>query len=325
MKAAVVSSFGSAPRYEEFPSPAAAADDEMIIDVIAAGLHPRVRSQADGSHYTSTGELPLVPGIDGVGRGRDGLLRYFILPDTRAGSMAEQTVIDARRSVALPTGSDPIAVAAAMNPAMSSWIALRQRVHFEAGQNVLVLGATGSAGQMAVQVAKLFGAGQIIAAGRTAGRLAGLAALGATGTVLLDGDAGGDAGGAARRLGQSASDADVVIDYLWGQPAATAMAAVVTDRADRGKPLTWIQIGSVAGATAPIPSAALRAARLQIVGSGQGSVGTREILAELPALAREITAGTFHVDARPTPLADVEQAWADAARTAQRIVLTPQI
>jgi NADPH:quinone reductase-like Zn-dependent oxidoreductase len=325
MKAAVVSSFGSAPRYEEFPSPAAAADDEMIIDVIAAGLHPRVRSQADGSHYTSTGELPLVPGIDGVGRGRDGLLRYFILPDTRAGSMAEQTVIDARRSVALPTGSDPIAVAAAMNPAMSSWIALRQRVHFEAGQNVLVLGATGSAGQMAVQVAKLFGAGQIIAAGRTAGRLAGLPALGATSTVLLDGDAGGDAGGAARRLGQSASDADVVIDYLWGQPAATAMAAVVTDRADRGKPLTWIQIGSVAGATAPIPSAALRAARLQIVGSGQGSVSTREILAELPALAREITAGTFHVDARPTPLADVEQAWADAARTAQRIVLTPQI
>jgi len=321
MKAAVVSSFGSAPRYEEFPSPAAAADDEMIIDVIAAGLHPRVRSQADGSHYTSTGELPLVPGIDGVGRGRDGLLRYFILPDTRAGSMAEQTVIDARRSVALPTGSDPIAVAAAMNPAMSSWIALRQRVHFEAGQNVLVLGATGSAGQMAVQVAKLFGAGQIIAAGRTAGRLAGLPALGATSTVLLD----GDAGGAARRLGQSASDADVVIDYLWGQPAATAMAAVVTDRADRGKPLTWIQIGSVAGATAPIPSAALRAARLQIVGSGQGSVSTREILAELPALAREITAGTFHVDARPTPLADVEQAWADAARTAQRIVLTPQI
>ncbi len=320
MEAAVVSSFGSAPRCEEFPSPSAAGDDDMIIDVIAAGLHPRVRSQADGSHYTSTGELPLVPGIDGVGRGQDGLLRYFILPDTRMGAMAQQTVIDARRSIVLPEDSDPIAVAAAMNPAMSSWVALRQRVHFEAGQNVLVLGATGNAGQMAVQVAKLLGAGQIIAAGRTADRLAGLPALGATGTVLLD----GDAGPAARRLGQAAREVDVVIDYLWGQPAAAAVAAVVTDRADRGQPLTWIQIGSVAGATAPIPSAALRAARLQIVGSGQGSVSTREILAELPALAREITGGTFRVDARPTPLADVEQAWADAARTAQRIVLTPQ-
>ena len=158
MKAAVVSSFGTPPRYEEFPALAAAGEDDMIIDVIAAGLHPRVRSQADGSHYTSTGELPLVPGINGVGRGADGLLRYFILPDTTMGAMAEQTLIDIRRSIVLPEGSDPIAVAAAMNPAMSSWVALRQRIQFQAGQKVLVLGATGNAGQMAVQIANLFGA-----------------------------------------------------------------------------------------------------------------------------------------------------------------------
>jgi len=320
MKAAVVSSFGTAPRYEEFPAPAPAGDDDTVIEVIAAGLHPRVRSQADGSHYTSTDELPLVPGIDGVGRGADGLLRYFILPDTRVGAMAEQTVIDTRRSIVLPGDSDPIAVAAAMNPAMSSWVALRQRVQFQAGQNVLVLGATGNAGRLAVQIAKLLGAEQIIAAGRGAGRLAGLPALGATGTALLD----GDADTVARRLGQAAADVDVVIDYLWGQPAAAAMAAVVTGRADRGKPLTWIEIGSVAGPTAPIPAAALRAARLQIVGSGQGSVSSREILAELPALAQQITSGTFGIDARPRPLTDVAQAWADAAHTAQRIVLTPQ-
>lgn len=132
-----------------------------------------------------------------------------------------------------------------------------------------------------------------------------------------------DADTSAQRLGQAATDVDVVIDYLWGQPAAAAMAAVVTGRADRGKPLTWIEIGSVAGPIAPIPSAALRAARLQIVGSGQGSVSSREILAELPTLAQEITNGTFDIDARPTPLAEVEQAWADAARMTQRIVLIP--
>jgi NADPH:quinone reductase-like Zn-dependent oxidoreductase len=205
-----------------------------------------------------------------------------------------------------------------MNPAMSSWVALRQRVRFQAGQNVLVLGAAGNAGQLAIQIAKLLGADQIIAAGRGAGRLAGLPALGATGTVLLE----GDADTVADRLGRAATDVDVVIDYLWGQPTAAAMVAVVTGRADRGKPLTWIEIGSVAGSTAPVPSAALRAARLQIVGSGQGSVSTREILAELPALAREITEGTFGIDARPAPLFEVEQAWADAARTTQRIVLT---
>jgi NADPH:quinone reductase-like Zn-dependent oxidoreductase len=320
MKAAVVSSFGAAPRYEEFPAPVPAGDEDMVIDVIAVGLHPRVRSQADGSHYTSTGELPLVPGIDGVGRGADGLLRYFVLPDTHVGAMAEQTVIDGRRSIILPEDADPIAVAAAMNPAMSSWVALRQRVPFQGGQNVLVLGATGNAGQMAVQIARRLGANQVIAAGRNAGRLAGLPALGATGTVLLD----GDADSVARRLGQAAAEVDVVLDYLWGEPAAAAMVSLVTGRPDRGQPLSWIQIGSVAGPHAAIPSAALRAARLQIVGSGQGSVSTREILAELPALAEEITAGSFEIDARPTSLTDVEQAWADAAGTTQRIVITPQ-
>jgi NADPH:quinone reductase-like Zn-dependent oxidoreductase len=319
MKAAVVTAFGSAPRYEDFATPEPGEPDQILVDVLAAGLHPRVRSQADGSHYTSTGELPLVPGIDGVGRGADGRLRYFVLPDTAMGAMAEQTVIDTRRSVVLPDDSDPVAVAAAMNPAMSSWVGLRQRVAFEPGQRVLILGATGNAGQLAVQVARVFGAGQIIAVGRDAGKLPALAALGATGTVALDGSQE-----AAARLGQAASDVDVVIDYLWGQPAADALAAIIPARADDGQQLTWLQIGSVAGPTSPIPSAALRAARLAIVGSGQGSVSPRAFLAELPALARAITQGTFQVNARAVPLADVEQAWAEAATSEQRIVLTPQ-
>ena len=316
MHAAVVTRFDSAPRYQEFPAPVPADEDEMLVDVLAAGLHPRVRSQANGSHYTSTDELPLVPGIDGVGRGPDGRLRYFILPDTTMGAMAGQTVIDVRRSVVLPDSTDPVAVAAAMNPAMSSWVALRQRVPFQPGQDVLVLGATGSAGRLAVQIARLFGAKNVIAAGRDAGRLA---ALGATATVRLDGDAGETA------LGQAAADVDVVIDYLWGEPAAAAMIAVIAHRGDRGKPLSWIQIGSVAGPTAPIPSAALRAARLQIVGSGQGSVSAREYVAELPAIAEAIAAGTLDVDARAVPLADVEQAWAAAADAKQRIVLLPRL
>src|SRR6266568_263466 len=117
MKAAVVSSFSVPPCYQDFPEPVPPREDEMVVNMLAAGLHPRVRSQADGSHYTSTDELPLVPGIDGVGRGQDGLLRYFILPDTTLGAMAEQTVIDTRRSIVLPSGSDPVAVAAGMNPA----------------------------------------------------------------------------------------------------------------------------------------------------------------------------------------------------------------
>jgi NADPH:quinone reductase-like Zn-dependent oxidoreductase len=301
------------PRYQDFTLPAPGRN-ELIVDVLAAGLHPRVLSQANGSHYTSTDELPLVPGIDGVGRDAEGNLRYFILPDTTLGSMAEQTIIDARRSIPLPADTSPALVAAAMNPAMSSWVALRRRITFAPGQKVLILGATGSSGQLAVQVAKLFGASQIIAAGRTAEKLEALRRLGATDVVSLGSD----------ELGKVAADVDVVIDYLWGKPATAAMIAVVTDRTDRGKPLSWVQIGSITGATADIPSAALRACRMQIVGSGQGSVDTRDILAELPLIAAAITEGSLSVDAESVALTDVEHAWGRALGSERRIVITPR-
>lgn len=320
MKAALITSFTSPPRCVEVPIPAPATEDELLVDVLAAGLHPRVRSQADGTHYTSTDELPLVPGIDGVGRDADGRLRYFVLPDTTMGAMAEKTVIDRRRSIVLPDGADPIGVAAAMNPAMASWVALRQRVEFRAGQRVLILGATGNAGEMAVQITEMFGAAEIVAAGRDADRLARLPALGATATVHL----AGPSEAVADRLGRAASRVDVVVDFLWGEPTAAAMTSVVMHRADREDPLTWIAIGSVGGSTSPIPSAALRAARLSIVGSGQGSVSTRAIVTELPRLAEAIVAGAFRIDARPMPLDDVEQAWAEAARSRRRIVIVPR-
>jgi NADPH:quinone reductase-like Zn-dependent oxidoreductase len=314
--AAVVTAFDTPPTYREFPRPAAQTPDETLVDVIASGLHPRVRSQADGSHYTSSGELPLVPGIDGVGRTSDGTLHYFVLPETTMGAMAQQTVIDQRRSVALPEGIDPIPVAAAVNPVMSSWIALRQRTNFEPGQSVLVLGATGSSGRMAVQVAKHLGAGHVIGAGRDAKRLSALTDLGVDAPIQLD------SASAVDDLARAARDVDVVIDYLWGPVTAELMAGIAHARSDPGKPLTWIEIGSVAGPSADIPSAALRAVRLQIVGSGQGSVPTRDLLAEMPALVREIISGTFDIDVRAVPLAQVEEAWNDTASD-QRIVITP--
>ena len=318
MLAAVVTSFGSAPRAAEFPTPVPEGERQMLVDVLAVGLHPRVRSQAAGSHYTSTDQLPLVPGVDGVGRGPDGALRYFVLADTALGSMSEQTVIDVRRSVVLPEDVDPVVVAAAMNPAMSSWIALRRRTSFSAGQKVLVLGATGNAGRMAVQIATFFGAGAVTGVARDAAALAALTGLGATGTVLLDGSPQ-----VAERLAAAGSDVDVVLDYLWGQPAADALAAIVPARADDGQQLTWIQIGSVAGPTAAVPSAALRATRLQIVGSGQGSVSPADILAELPGLAELLSNDTLHVKVRTVGLADVESAWSLQPADGARVVVTP--
>lgn len=320
MRAAVVRSFDSAPKFEAYPTPVPSRTTEVLVDVVAVGLHPRVRSQASGSHYTSTDELPLVPGIDGVGRLPDGHLRYFILPDTTMGSMSEQTVIDVRRSIALTDGADTTLIAAAMNPGMSSWVALRRRIDFRADSKVLVLGATGSAGQMAVQISKYLGASKVVGAGRDPKRLEALKGLGADAIVSLS----GDDTQVAEHLGAAASEVDVVIDYLWGQPAERAFLALLRPRADRGRALTWIQVGSIAGRTAALPSEALRSANVQVIGSGQGSVSTGNILAELPALAEAITQGAFKIETRTMPLADVEEAWATPIDGSQRIVLTPR-
>src|ERR1700684_574509 len=118
VRAAVVRSFDRPPAYERFDLPGP-ADGQVLIDVLAAGLHPRVRSGASGRHYTSTGKLPMVPGIDGVGRRADGQVVYFVTDEDTAGSMATRAVIDPRRSVPVPVGSDVVKIAAAMNPAMS--------------------------------------------------------------------------------------------------------------------------------------------------------------------------------------------------------------
>lgn len=316
MKAAVVTNFDEAPHYADFTLPEATGPHEVLVTVVAAGLHPRVRSQAQGSHYTSTEELPLVPGIDGVGRLADGSLRYFILPDTTFGSMAEHTVIDLRRSVELPVGADPVQVAAAMNPAMSSWIALRRRIDFQPGQKVLIMGATGNSGRLAIQVAKQLGASHITAAGRNIQRLQGLGA-----DIIVE--LGGEERVASQSLAQAGSDVDVVLDYLWGQPTHDALTAIIPNRLDDSQPLNWIQVGSVAGPESSIPSAALRAARLQIVGSGQGSVSTQDIVTELRELITAVTSDIFAVDARSVPLISVEEAWTNTATSTDRLVIVP--
>jgi NADPH:quinone reductase-like Zn-dependent oxidoreductase len=319
MNAAVVRSFGEPPRYERFETPRPGSADEAIADVLAVGLHPRTRTGAAGAHYTSTGTLPMIPGIDGVGRLPDGRLIYFAAADDVIGTMAERAVVDVRRAIELPADVDVAKVAAAMNPAMSSWVALRRRVPIQAGQSVLVLGATGNAGTMAVQVAKRLGAGRVVGAGRSVPRLEALRDVGADAVVQLTDDA--DA--TARALGAAAAEVDVVIDYLWGAPAQQAIMALLTDRSDRSRELNWIQIGAMAGPTIELPSVALRSANFRLQGNGQGAVSAKAYLAELPSLVAEIDAGTIAVTANAQPLADVEAIWARPGVQGERTVLIP--
>jgi len=316
MNAAVVTSFDEPPHYQPFTAPVPASTDEVLADVLAAGLHPRVRSGATGQHYTSSGTLPMIPGIDGVGRLPNGTLVYFAAADDVLGTMADKAIVDPRRSVELPDGTDVAKVAAAMNPAMSSWVALRRRVPLQPGQTVLVLGATGNAGTMAVQVAKRLGAGRVIGAGRNLARLQALRPAGADDIIQLTDDA--DATSAAL-----AAEADIVLDYLWGTPARQAIMTLLTARDDRSRALDWIQIGAVAGPTAEIPSVALRSANFRLQGCGQGSVSPRAYLAELPPLVAEITAGTIAVHPNPIPLSKVEEAWTTPETPGERTVLIP--
>jgi NADPH:quinone reductase-like Zn-dependent oxidoreductase len=319
MNAAVVTSFGESPQYRRIDVPQPSGGEQFLVDVQAAGLHPRVRSGAAGTHYTSSGTLPMIPGIDGVGRRADGRLVYFAVDDDVQGSMADKAVADTRRAVELPAGADIARVAAAMNPAMSSWVALRRRVRMEPGQSVLVLGATGNAGTLAVQVARLLGAGRVVGAGRDPARLAALTRLGAAEVVPLTKDA--DA--TARALGAAAAEADIVLDYLWGEPARQAIVALLTARSDRSREMNWIQIGSMAGPAIELPSAALRSANLRLQGSGQGSVSGEAYLAELPALIREISSGAIPVTPSIRPLADVQVIWTQPDPPGERIVLVP--
>ncbi|HEY4830365.1 MAG TPA: zinc-binding alcohol dehydrogenase family protein [Solirubrobacteraceae bacterium] len=319
MNAAVVTSFDEPPHYQQFEVPQARTSDESLVDVLAVGLHPRVRSGARGAHYTSTGALPMIPGVDGVGRREDGTRVYFVAGDDTTGTMADKALVDVRRAIELPAGVDAAKVAAAMNPAMSSWVALRRRVPLKPNQSVLVLGATGNAGAMAIQVAKRLGAGRVVGAGRALDRLERLTSVGADAVVQLS----SGAAATADALAAAAAEVDIVIDYLWGAPAQHAIPALLTARADRSRALDWIQIGAIAGPAIELPSVALRSANLRIQGSGQGSVSPAGYLAELPSLIDEIAAGTIAVSANQVPLADVERIWSEPDVPGERIVLVP--
>jgi len=319
MNAAVVASFSEPPHYQPFDVPQPRTGDEMLVDVLAIGLHPRVRSGAAGAHYTSTGTLPMIPGVDGVGRRPDGRLIYFAAHDDVNGTMADKAIADSRRAIVLPDDADVVKVAAAMNPAMSSWVALRRRVAIQPGQSVLVLGATGNAGTMAVQIARRLGAGRVVGAGRDPGRLGALARFGADAVVQLTGDA--EATG--RALAAAAAEVDIVLDYLWGDPAERAMMALLTARSDRSRALDWIQIGALAGPAIELPSVALRSANLRLQGSGQGAVSAGAYAGELPSLVADIDSGAIAVTVNTMPLAQVEAAWIQPARPGERTVLVP--
>lgn len=304
MRAAVLTSYGT-PSFGDFPDP----EGDDVVDVLAAGLNGVDVLIASGRHYFSPTELPVVCGIDGVGRTGDGRRVYFSRPPAPYGSMAERAPVVAAAVLPVPDGVSDVVAAALGNAGMAAWMPLADSGRLAAGETVLVLGATGVVGRLAVQAARLLGAGTVIAAGRDADRLAGLRALGADRTVALGQD---DLAGALREAG----GVDVIVDYLWGQPAATALTT--------GKPgVRLVHVGDRAGAEAPVPGALLRSLGATITGFLPVWSGPAAMATAYRRLGEAAAAGHLDVPTEAVPLADVAAAWARYPGTRHKLVLVP--
>ena len=311
MKAAIVLGAGQTPVYGDFSEPVPSPGEHRIA-VTAAAISHVAKSRASGAHYSSLGRFPFVAGIDGVGRLDDGRRVYFILPKAPYGSIAEKTVAPSAHCVALPDGFEDIKAAAIANPGMSSWAAYKERAMLSAGETVLVNGATGTAGRLAVQIAKHLGAAKVIATGRNLDALKSVAGLGADVTIPLveDGTALENA-----FKEQFAAGVDVVIDYLWGPSAERLMIAGAKAGRD-AVPIRFVQVGSASAPNITLPSAALRSSAITLMGSGIGSIPIDRFVNAIGELMHATVPGGFEIRAKSVPLSEVEQAWPvdDSAR-----------
>ena len=315
MKAAVVNVLGQAPQYQDFPEPKA-EDGEVLINVRAAGLHPIVKALASGSHYAGKGEVPAVPGVDGVGTLEDGSRVYFTFARKPWGSMCERTVAPRGRCLPLQDNIDDVQAAAIANPGMSAWLSINDRAGLVKGESVLILGATGVAGQLAIQVARHLGAKRVVAAGRNLEALASEKLDGQVSLMQPD-DAIREAFVVEARKG-----IDVVIDYLWGRPTELLLEALAKGfDPNAGRSTRLVEVGESAGKAISLAGATLRSIDLKLMGSGFGAVPLEGVLGAIPKLFAMAAAGSLKIAAEPVPLAQVETAWG-RKESGNRIVFT---
>ena len=313
MRAALIREVGSAPEVGE----AAAPEGADSVEVLAAPLNPIDLAVSRGILATGHPELPYVPGCEGVGRAGDGRLVWLFggsLGRTANGTMADRASIGDAFAIDVPDGADP-AVAAALGIAgLAGWLPFAWRAPLEGGENVLVLGATGSVGLVAVQTAKLLGAGRVVAAGRSAAGLERAVSVGADATVRLD-----DAGDlvAAFKDAFGGEGPSYVFDPLWGAPAAAAAQAAVP----------WariVNLGQSAGATSELASAAVRFKSLSILGHTNFAVPADELSDHYRRLVGHVTAGDIRFEVERVPLDAVADAWRRQAEGAgAKLVVVP--
>lgn len=317
MRAAVVTEPGTPPVCAEVPE-TSVPDGKEASELVGAGVHNIVRGLATGRHYSGGGAFPLVPGIDAVARTADGRLVYTGFARPPKGTMSER--LYARVQLELPAGADPLAIAAGMNPALSGWIVLSsRREELGALGTVMVLGATGMSGSLAVQAARALGAERVIAAGRDPEALDALRTDGVT-TVSLR-QSGPEA--LEQALANALGDASpgLVLDYLWGPVAEAAFGALGRSGETPHADTSYVQIGSMAGTHASLPADLMRSRRIRISGSGIGSASPEQMLGDAPEVMARFADGALRVPYTAYPLSRIGEAWAHTGRS--RAVVVP--
>jgi NADPH:quinone reductase-like Zn-dependent oxidoreductase len=322
MKAAIVKGPKTNPVYGDFDDPVAKSG-ETIVTVAASALSNLTKARASGAHYSSAGSYPAIPGVDGVGRTSDGERVYFALPAPPFGALAEKCPVKREYCVPVPEALDDITAAAIANPGMSAWGALVERAQLKRGETVLVNGGTGTAGPLAVQLAKYLGAAKIIAAGRNKAELEKVEGLGADVTIPFDlgsGDASAGKKYEQALIGEFAKGIDVVVDYLWGESARIVIAAIAKGVED-GTPVRFVHVGAASGQESiDLPGAALRSSAIMLMGSGLKSIRSSVLLAGIKHVFDATIPGKFQIETKNVPLSQVERHW--TAPGSPRLVFT---
>ena len=319
MRAAVLRETGTVPSLEDFPEPIA-RDDEVLLTVLASAFKPVDKQLAAGTHFARPREFPVVCGTDGVGRLADGSRVFFGGPSRPYGAFAERTTVRRSQCFAVPDGIDDAAAAAIANPGVSAWLTLTNRAKLAQRETVLILGATGVTGMLAIQIAKILGASRVVAAGRNPERLAALAAVGADATISLN-QAPEQLTEAFRRQ-NSERRFDVIVDYVWGTPTEMLLAALTAQEfGASGSETRLVQAGESAGSTIQLHAAALRSTALTMMGTA--GVPPLEVLsAALAQVFGHAAAGRLRVETEQARLCDLESAWSRVSGS-RRLVFCP--
>lgn len=307
MNAAVVRDVTQPPQWLEFADPLP-NQNEVIVTVRAAAVTPLVRGRASGAHYSATAADSFVAGVDGVGITPEGRRVFFGFPRAPFGSMADRAPVRLENIVDIPDDLDDTTAAALGNPGMSSWVALRERAKFVDGESVLINGATGAAGRLAVRIARHLGARHIVATGRAAELLQALRDEGVDETISLTSE--------PADLDEQFDDVlreyniDVILDYLWGDSAERIIRAIARNDSGVVAPrVRFVQIGAVSGGDIRLPAAALRSSGLEIVGSGLRSVSNATLMESIGEMLRWARVAGLSVDVATAPLSEVATAW----------------